>query len=95
MSEPHVALSTVDEAVEGELALPVAPGTRADAQARAIDEALGPALEAAAEALGVVLGAAPSRFTRMLPGKDAEGRLRFAVAARAEGDRLVPQRKRG
>ena len=89
-----VQLTRDGDAIEGVLALEVAPGTLAQAQSRAIDLALSEALTAEADALGCVLGAAPSRFARQLPGKDAEGRVRFSVRARVEGDRLVPDHKR-
>lgn len=86
----ELSVDLAAETVSGELAIAVAPGTTADKQTRAIDGALGDALEARAKELGLVLDAQPSRFTRMLPGKDDEGRVRFSVRARAEGDRLVP-----
>jgi len=79
-----------DDQVVGEIAIPVAPGTVAAVQARAIDEGLDEALSEKARELGAVLDCAPSRFTRQVPGKDEEGRVRFSVRARMEGDRLVP-----
>ena len=38
----------------------------------------------------VVLAAAPERFTRERPGRDAEGRTILDISARVEGDTLVP-----
>jgi|JI10StandDraft_1071094.scaffolds.fasta_scaffold323637_2 hypothetical protein len=89
---PHIALTVGPdgEQLTGELALAVSPGTSADVQSRLIDDVLDGPLSDHARALGVVLDAAPARFTRGLPGKDAEGRVRFSVRARVEGDRLVP-----
>jgi len=79
-----------EDLVVGELALTIAPGTVAQVQSRAVDDALAGPLAEKAELMRAVLEAAPSRFTRQLPGKDAEGRVRFSIRARAEGDRLVP-----
>lgn len=91
MTTPHIQLAIEEgDLITGEIALAIAPGTSADVQSRAIDDALDDALTARARELGLVLDAAPSRFVRAIPGKDAEGRLRFAIRARPEGDRLVP-----
>ena len=78
------------EEVVGEISLAVAPGTVASVRDRRLDELLGEALHRAANELQVVLAAAPSAYAKPLPGKDAEGRTRFVVRGRVEGDRLVP-----
>ena len=85
-----VKLTVKGDWVEGELALSLPPGTSSAAQDKAVGEALARPLEDAAAELGVVLAAAPRRFARPLPGKDANGNTRYAVAARVEGERLVP-----
>jgi hypothetical protein len=80
------------EWVLGEIALKLPPGTRAEAQARAVDQALIEAFAALEAELGVTLAAAPSRFAQPLDGRDAEGRVRFEVRGKLEGDRVVPAR---
>jgi hypothetical protein len=85
-----VKLEIEDDRVFGELKLPIAPGTVRKDQQRAIDEALTGPLEEAAALLGVIVAAAPNRFVRQLPGRDAEGMITFEVRGRTEGDRLVP-----
>jgi hypothetical protein len=76
--------------VVGTVAVALPPGiTRADRE-KAIDAALGDALLAAAKELGLVVSAAPSRFVRERPGRDAEGKTVLDVFGRAEGDVLVP-----
>jgi hypothetical protein len=91
--ERHETLVRVEESqggVTGEVALAIAPGTRADAQRDALETALsGPLTEAAAR-LDLVLAARPSAFAAAQPGKDEQGRTRFLVRGRMEGDRLVP-----
>jgi hypothetical protein len=81
-----------DRAVVGEVAIVVAPGTKANKRDRALDALLATPLHDAASELGVVLAASPSAFAFPLPGKDDAGRTRFAVSGRIEGDRLVPHR---
>jgi hypothetical protein len=83
-------LAMNDDMLTGEIAIAIAPGTVADAQNRAIDDAVGRLLDDAAAKLGAVLVAPPHRFARPLPGKDESGRTRFSIRARAEGGRLVP-----
>jgi hypothetical protein len=78
--------------VRGELALEVPPGTKAAKRDRALDALLAAPLSDAAGALDVVLAAAPSAFAFPMPGKDEQGRTRFVVRGRIEGDRLVPER---
>ncbi|APR82315.1 Hypothetical protein A7982_07664 [Minicystis rosea] len=57
---------------------------------QAIDTALTDQLNEAVESLGVVLAAAPAKYTKERPGRDAEGNLVLEVAGRVEGDKLVP-----
>ncbi|MRG96429.1 hypothetical protein [Polyangium spumosum] len=76
--------------VVGSIAVHVPPGSSHEARGRAIDDELtGPLIDVATE-LGVVLAAAPSRYTRERPGRDAEGRTVLDVFGRVEGDTLVP-----
>lgn len=83
-------LSIEGDEISGEIALAIPPGMVAKDQNRAIDEALAVALDEVAGKLGAVLAAPPHKFVRPVPGKDAEGKLRFAVRARSEGGLLVP-----
>ncbi|MDC0747822.1 hypothetical protein [Polyangium mundeleinium] len=76
--------------VFGSIAVRVPPGTSHEARGRAIDEELAGSLGDVAAELGVVLAAAPSRYTRERPGRDAEGRTVLDVYGRVEGDTLVP-----
>jgi hypothetical protein len=76
--------------VVGSIAVRVPPGSSHEARGLAIDEELsGPLADVCAE-LGVILAAAPSRYTRERPGRDAEGRTVLDVLGRVEGDVLVP-----
>ena len=87
-------LSVKGSVVSGEIALEIKPGTTAKEQNDALDGVLSGPLSDAASGLDSVLAAAPHRFARPLPGKDAEGRTRFVVRGHAEGGRLVPERVR-
>ena len=89
-----IELEVKGKTVQGEFALAVAPGTLAKDRDREIDALLAGPLSDAADRLGVVMAAAPSAFARPLPGKDESGRVRFQVAGRVEGERLVPFRPR-
>ena len=82
-----------DDEVSGEVAVLVPPGTLARARDDALASALAEPLARAAAELGTILMAAPIAYARQLPGKDAEGRTRYSVRARKEGDRLVPALK--
>ncbi len=76
--------------VFGAIAVALPPGvTRADRE-KAIDAALADALAGAAKELGLVVSAAPSRYVRERPGRDADGNTVLDVMGRAEGDLLVP-----
>ena len=79
-----------DGKVIGSIAALVKPGVSREERERIIDEALTDALARAAVDLGAALGAAPARFVRERPGRDAEGRTIFDVAGRVEGDVLLP-----
>ncbi|MDI1433092.1 hypothetical protein [Polyangium sorediatum] len=76
--------------VFGSVAVRVPPGTSHEARGRAIDDELSGSLADVAAELGVILAAAPSRYTRERPGRDAEGRTVLDVFGRVEGDTLVP-----
>lgn len=85
-----VRVTSSADGVKGEVALGLEPGTRSDEQREALDRVLVAPLTQAAHTLHVVLAARPSSFAFALPGKDAEGRARFVVRGRREGDRLIP-----
>jgi hypothetical protein len=86
---PHGLLAESGQVV-GSIAVTVRAGSSREDRSKQIDEALaGPLADAAAE-LGAVLAAAPERYTKERPGRDAEGRTVLDVAGRVEGDRLVP-----
>jgi len=78
------------ERVVGRIAVALKPGASREERERAVDEALNAELVDAASALGVVLAAPPLKYTRELPGRDAEGRTVLEVLGRVEADRLVP-----
>lgn len=81
--------------VSGEIALQLAPGMKAGQIDQLLFDALNEALHEAATELGAVLGTYPARYAKPLPGRDAEGKIRYAVRARREGDRLVPAHNKG
>lgn len=76
--------------VTGTIAVDLPPGISRAEREKKIDEALGSALHDAASELGLVVSAAPSRYARERPGRDAEGKTVLDVVGRAEGDLLVP-----
>jgi hypothetical protein len=76
--------------VTGTIAVPAKPGWTHQEREEAIEAALNDALHAAAEQIGAVLAAAPAKYTKERPGRDAAGRMVLEVAGRVEGDRLVP-----
>jgi serine/threonine protein kinase HipA of HipAB toxin-antitoxin module len=74
----------------GSIAVHVPPGTSHETRGQLVDETLADPLAKAAEELGVVLAAAPSRYVRERSGRDAEGRTVLDVEGVVEGDVLVP-----
>jgi hypothetical protein len=74
----------------GTIAVKIPPGISSQERERTINDVLSTELSDAAKELGVVLAAAPDRFTREQPGRDAEGHTILEVAGRVEGDTLVP-----
>lgn len=86
---PH-GIVAANGRVTGTVAVAARPGWTQPERERAVEEALSEGLNAAAGELGVVLAAAPARYTKERPGRDAEGRIVLEVAGRVEGDRLVP-----
>lgn len=76
--------------VVGSIAVVVKAGATREERERTLGEALTEALTRTAADLGATLGAAPSRFARERPGRDAAGRTVFDVAGRVEGDVLLP-----
>lgn len=85
-----LGIVAVEGGAEGVVAIALAPGISSEERDRLVGEALGSPLDAVARELGVILAAAPSRFARERPGRDAAGRTVFDVAGRVEGDVLVP-----
>ena len=76
--------------VGGTIAGAVAAGASREQRARASADGRGEERARAAAELGAALGAAPDRYTRERPGRDAEGRTVLDVAGRVEGDVLLP-----
>jgi hypothetical protein len=76
--------------VAGSIAVLMPPGISREQREDLIEAELTGKLTDAAEALGVVLAAAPMSYTKERPGRDAEGRTVIEIAGRVEGDRLVP-----
>jgi hypothetical protein len=74
----------------GTIAVRIAPGTSHEQRLQIIEDALTPQLAAAAEELGVVVAASPSRYARERSGRDADGRTVLDVDGVVEGDLLVP-----
>ena len=87
------ALTVHGKNVVGEVAIEVGPATLASDRDHALDLALAGPLGDIARELDVILAAAPHRYARPNPGKGADGLTRFAVRARVEGDRLMPDVK--
>lgn len=86
---PHGLLAENGKLV-GSIAVAIPGGASGAERVRRIEEALGQSLIEAARELGVVLGAAPEKYTREKPGRDDEGRTVLEVLGRVEGDVLVP-----
>lgn len=76
--------------VEGTVALRIPPGGSSEQRLQILHEVLLEQLTTAATELGVVLAAAPVRYVRERPGRDAEGQTVFDVEGMVEGDLLVP-----
>jgi hypothetical protein len=86
---PHGLVAT-GGGVTGTIAVALPPGTSQADREEAITAALNDPLNDVAVELGVVLAAAPVKYTKERPGRDAEGRTVLEVAGRAEGGRLLP-----
>jgi hypothetical protein len=86
----QAGLRLVGDRVRGTVTVLVPPGTSSAERQRLLDRALGAPLEELAEAHGLALQAAPSRYVRERPGRDEQGRTVLDVSARVEGDLLVP-----
>jgi chromosome segregation ATPase len=76
--------------VTGSIAVAAKVGWTTQQREAAIEAALDAPLSAAAAELGVVLAAAPAKYTKERPGRDADGRMILDVAGRVEGDWLTP-----
>ena len=76
--------------VLGAVAVSLPPGISRSDREKAIEAALVGPLTKAAEEMGLVLSASPSRYARERPGRDADGHTVLDVIGRAEGDLLVP-----
>lgn len=88
----EVRLEVKDDEVTGEFALELPPGMVAAKRDKAVDEALTGPLYEAARKLGVVLSSDANDYAHPLNGHDEQGRTRFQVRGRVEGDLLVPMR---
>ena len=89
-AETELRIEVVPRGVEGEIAIALEPGIRAETQARKLDRPLATPLAEAAAQMNLVLSARPSAYAFVQPKKDEQGRTRFLVRGREEGDRLVP-----
>lgn len=87
-----IPLTLRDREIRGEFALLVPPGTLAAARDKLVDEHLTEALFALARSVGAVLATDAHDYARPQDGRDDQGRTRFVVRARIEGDRLLPVR---
>ena len=87
-----VRLEVKDDEVTGEFALALPPGMVAAKRDKAVDEALTEPLYEAARKLGVVLSSDANDYAHPLNGRDDQGRTRFQVRGRVQGDLLVPMR---
>ncbi len=76
--------------VTGTISVLLPPGISKAEREAAIDAVLSDPLLEAAKELGLVVSAAPSRFVRERPGREADGKTVLDVVGRAEGDLLVP-----
>jgi hypothetical protein len=85
-----ISLQVTRDEVRGELAVLVAPGTTAAVRDKLLDDELTEPLFEAARELGAVLAADPHDYAHAVDGKDEQGRTKFVVHARVEGDRLLP-----
>ena len=94
MADEVLDLRLEGERVVGELALDLAPGTKAGPQDLKLDAVLADGLTNLAASVNCVLGASPSAFAKPM-GKHEDGRARFLVHGRVEGDRLVPVKNAG
>lgn len=88
----QIPLEVKGDEITGEFAIVVKGGTVATARDKCVDELLTEPLHAFARKLGVVLGSDAHDYAHPLEGRDAEGRTRFTVRGRIEGDVLVPIR---
>ncbi len=89
MADEVLDLRFDGERIVGELALELTPGTKAGAQDQKLDAVLATGLTELAASIQCVLGASPSAFAKPM-GKHEDGRMRFLVHGRIEGERLVP-----
>jgi hypothetical protein len=91
---PPVSLTLHGKDVVGEVALEIGPATLATERDRLLDHALTGPLSDIAKETGTMLAAAPHRYAKPKPGKDAEGLTHFSVRGLVEGDRLVPAHRK-
>jgi len=76
--------------VKGTVVVRIPPGGSSEQRLQLLEDVLTEQLDAAATELGVVLAAAPVKYVRERPGRDAEGQTIFDVDGLVEGDFLVP-----
>lgn len=87
--QEHAVVAQGDR-VAGSIAVVIPPGTSHEQRVTIIEDVLGDLLNAAADELGVVVSATPSRYVRERSGRDADGRTVLDVDGVVEGDLLVP-----
>lgn len=88
----EIPLNVKGDEISGEFAIALKGGTVATKRDQLVDELLTEPLHSLARKLGVVLGSDPHDYAHPLEGRDDEGRTRFSIRGRLEGDVLVPIR---
>lgn len=87
-----IALKVNGDEISGEFAIALKGGTVATARDKIVDDVLTETLHTLARKLSVVLASDAHDYAHPLEGRDEEGRTRFSVRGRIEGDVLVPVR---
>lgn len=90
MSGREHAIVVQGDRVKGTIAVRIPPGGSSEQRLQLLEDVLAEQLDAAVTELGVVLAAAPVKYVRERPGRNAEGQTIFDVDGLVEGDRLVP-----
>ncbi|HMY17857.1 MAG TPA: hypothetical protein PKA58_16150 [Polyangium sp.] len=84
------AIVVQGDRIKGTIAVRIPPGGSSEQRLQLLEDALTEQMAAAVDELGVVLAAAPVKYVRERPGRDAEGQTIFDVDGLVEGDFLVP-----